>query len=158
MTYDLLIRNGRIVDGSGMPAFRGDVGVKDGKIAEIGKLSGPATRVVDAHGAVVAPGFIDIQVNGGGGVLFNDTPDVATIGRIGAAHRRFGTTGFLPTLISDTPDKLPLALAAAGAVLDYFDTHPTLHADLNARTKAFTARVNGFAAERGVPASAADRA
>ena len=44
MTYDLLIRNGRIVDGSGMSAFRGDVGVKDGKIAEIGKLSGAATR------------------------------------------------------------------------------------------------------------------
>src|SRR5215510_1051135 len=48
MTYDLLIRDGRIVDGSGMPAFRGDVGVKDGKIAEIGKLSGTADRIVDA--------------------------------------------------------------------------------------------------------------
>jgi len=59
MAYDLLIKNGRIVDGSGMPAFRGDVGVKDGKIAEIGKLSGSATRIVDAHGNVVAPGFID---------------------------------------------------------------------------------------------------
>ncbi len=59
MSYDLLIRNGRIVDGSGMPAFRGDVGVKDGKIAEIGKLSGSATRTIDAEGRVVAPGFID---------------------------------------------------------------------------------------------------
>jgi len=59
MTYDLLIRDGRIVDGSGMPAFRGDVAVRDGKVAEIGKLSGPATRVVDADGMVVAPGFID---------------------------------------------------------------------------------------------------
>ncbi|MEA2775789.1 MAG: N-acyl-D-amino-acid deacylase [Acetobacteraceae bacterium] len=59
MAYDLLIRNGRIVDGSGMPAFRGDVAVKDGKIVEIGKLSGPATRIVDADGMVVAPGFID---------------------------------------------------------------------------------------------------
>ncbi len=59
MAYDLLIRNGRIVDGSGMRAFRGDVGVKDGKIAEIGKLSGPAKRTIDADGRVVAPGFID---------------------------------------------------------------------------------------------------
>ncbi len=59
MAYDLLIRNGRIVDGSGMPAFRGDVGIKDGKIAEIGKLSGPAERTIDADGRVVAPGFID---------------------------------------------------------------------------------------------------
>ena len=59
MAYDLLIKNGRIVDGSGMPAFRGDVGVKDGKIADIGKLSGPAARTVDAEGRVVAPGFID---------------------------------------------------------------------------------------------------
>jgi N-acyl-D-aspartate/D-glutamate deacylase len=59
MAYDLLIRNGRIVDGSGMPAFRGDVAVEDGKIAEIGKLSGPAKRTIDAEGRVVAPGFID---------------------------------------------------------------------------------------------------
>src|SRR5882757_1312744 len=59
MAYDLLIKNGRIVAGSGMPAFRGDVGIKNGKIAEIGKLSGPAKRTIDAAGQVVAPGFVD---------------------------------------------------------------------------------------------------
>ena len=59
MTYDLLIRNGRIVDGSGMPAFRGDLAVKDGKIVEIGKITGAATRTVDADGLAVSPGFID---------------------------------------------------------------------------------------------------
>ena len=59
MAYDLLIKNGRIVDGSGGPSYRGDVAIKDGKIVEIGKLSGPAARTVDAAGRVVAPGFID---------------------------------------------------------------------------------------------------
>src|SRR5215469_7385429 len=59
MAYDLLIKNGLIVDGSGMPAFRGDVGVKNGKIVEIGKLSGSATRTIDADGRAVSPGFID---------------------------------------------------------------------------------------------------
>ena len=59
MAYDLLVKNGRIVDGSGMPAFVGDVAIRHGKIVEVGKLSGTATRTLDADGLVVAPGFID---------------------------------------------------------------------------------------------------
>jgi N-acyl-D-aspartate/D-glutamate deacylase len=59
MAYDLIIRNGRIVDGSGMPAFSGDVAVKDGKIAGIGKFNEAADRVIDADGLAVSPGFID---------------------------------------------------------------------------------------------------
>lgn len=55
----------------------------------------------DLERGYVVPGFIDTQVNGGGGVLFNDAPTVDTIRAIGRAHRAFGTTGFLPTLISD---------------------------------------------------------
>ena len=61
----------------------------------------------------LAPGFIDVQVNGGGDVLFNDTPTVEGIDAIAAAHRRFGTTGLLPTLISDTYDKIRTAMHAA---------------------------------------------
>src|SRR4029077_20891020 len=59
MAYDLLIKNGRVVDGSGTPGFHGDVGVRNGKIAEIGKLRGAATRTIDADGLVIAPGFLD---------------------------------------------------------------------------------------------------
>jgi N-acetylglucosamine-6-phosphate deacetylase len=66
---------------------------------------------------LLAPGFVDVQVNGGGGVLFNDQPDVAGIRAIGAAHRRFGTTGFMPTLITDRPDRMAAAIAAVGDAL-----------------------------------------
>jgi N-acyl-D-aspartate/D-glutamate deacylase len=59
MAYDLLIKNGRIIDGSGMPSYRGDVAVRRGKIAELGRLNGAAERVIDAGGKVIAPGFID---------------------------------------------------------------------------------------------------
>ncbi|WP_226467665.1 N-acetylglucosamine-6-phosphate deacetylase [Luteimonas panaciterrae] len=66
----------------------------------------------DLQGGTLLPGFIDAQVNGGGGVLFNNAPDVDAIRRIGAAHRRFGTTGFLPTLISDDLEVMRKAIAA----------------------------------------------
>jgi N-acyl-D-aspartate/D-glutamate deacylase len=59
MDYDLLIRGGRVVDGSGLPSYVADVGVKDGKISEIGRLKGSAARTIDAAGLAVAPGFID---------------------------------------------------------------------------------------------------
>lgn len=59
MAYDLLIKNGRVVDGSGMPAFSADIGIRNGKIVDIGKLKGDAKRTIDAKGQVVAPGFID---------------------------------------------------------------------------------------------------
>jgi N-acetylglucosamine-6-phosphate deacetylase len=66
----------------------------------------------------LVPGFIDTQVNGGGGVLFNDAPTVEGIAAIGAAHRRFGTTGFLPTLISDDLDVIRRAVAAVDQAIE----------------------------------------
>jgi len=61
--YDVLIRGGRIVDGTGNPAFFADVAIKDGKIAAIGKVSGTAEREVDAKGKIVCPGFIDVHTH-----------------------------------------------------------------------------------------------
>jgi N-acetylglucosamine-6-phosphate deacetylase len=76
------------------------------------------SEVVDLGGQLLLPGFIDVQVNGGGGVLFNDDPSPESIRAIGAAHRRFGTTGFLPTLISDDLDTIERAITAAQTCLD----------------------------------------
>ncbi|MET0308099.1 MAG: N-acetylglucosamine-6-phosphate deacetylase [Sphingomonas sp.] len=105
--------NGRILLAEG---FRDDVAVlvEDGRIAAIvpaGEVPADAVRH-DLAGRMLVPGFIDTQVNGGGGVLFNDSPTVEGIAAIGAAHRRFGTTGFLPTLISDDLSVIRRAVAA----------------------------------------------
>jgi N-acyl-D-aspartate/D-glutamate deacylase len=59
MSYDLLIKNGMVIDGSGLPRYRADVGVKDGKIAFIGRIAAPAKETIDAEGHVVTPGFVD---------------------------------------------------------------------------------------------------
>jgi N-acetylglucosamine-6-phosphate deacetylase len=69
-------------------------------------------------GTWIAPGFVDLQVNGGADVLFNDEPTAAGIAAIAAAHRKFGTTSLLPTLISDTPAKMKAALEAVDASAD----------------------------------------
>ncbi|CBA15359.1 N-acetylglucosamine-6-phosphate deacetylase [Xanthomonas albilineans] len=66
----------------------------------------------DLGGSSLLPGFIDLQVNGGGGVLFNNRTDVDALRRIGQAHRRYGTTGYLPTLISDDVEVMRAAIAA----------------------------------------------
>jgi N-acetylglucosamine-6-phosphate deacetylase len=87
----------------------------DGRITAIVPEADPRlarAAVHDLQGALLLPGFLDLQVNGGGGVLFNDEPTVAGIRAIGAAHRRHGTTGFLPTLISDDLSVVAEAIAA----------------------------------------------
>ncbi len=71
-----------------------------------------------AVGGLLAPGFIDLQVNGGGGVLFNATPTVEAIRAIGTAHRAYGTTGFLVTFITDSTEKMAAAVEATRQALD----------------------------------------
>ena len=105
----ILFENGTVVLGEGRVVDR--LLIERGRVADASTDAAGAERV-DLAGGWLLPGFIDTQVNGGGGVLFNDDPSVATIATIGAAHARFGTTGFLPTLISDTIDKIDRAMRA----------------------------------------------
>jgi len=77
-----------------------------------------AGQRVDLHGGWLVPGFIDLQVNGGGGVLFNNTPTVDGLRQIMHAHRQFGTTGMLPTLISDDVAVMEQAIAAVRTAIE----------------------------------------
>jgi N-acetylglucosamine-6-phosphate deacetylase len=92
-------------------------------------IDGPRIAAVVADGDVpasvprrpvqglLAPGFVDCQINGGGGILFNEQTSVAGIAAIAAAHRKFGTTDFLPTLITDARHKMAEALEAVEAAI-----------------------------------------
>jgi N-acetylglucosamine-6-phosphate deacetylase len=112
--------NGRLLTGEGLVSGR--TLLMSG--ARIEALVAPTDSrcadalAVDLEGQLLFPGFIDVQVNGGGGVLFNDDPNPESIRAIGAAHRRFGTTGFLPTLISDDLDTIGQAIDAVQSALD----------------------------------------
>jgi N-acetylglucosamine-6-phosphate deacetylase len=114
------LQNGRILSPEGL--IDGSVLLLSG--ARIEALVTPAdprcrnATAVDLGGDLLLPGFVDVQVNGGGGVLFNDDPSVETIRTIGAAHRRFGTTGFLPTLISDEIPMIERAIRSVQAAID----------------------------------------
>lgn len=106
--------NGRVLRDSGFVEGLA-VLVDNGRISAVVPRSDTRVDAAVAHdlrGQRLVPGFIDTQVNGGGGVLFNDSPTVECIRAIGRAHRRFGTTGFLPTLISDDLHVIEEALAA----------------------------------------------
>ena len=92
-----ILADGRFVEGLAVLIE----GERIAAVVEAGDARMNGARRHDLAGATLLPGFIDAQVNGGGGILFNDAPTLESIRAIGAAHRRYGNTGFLPTLISD---------------------------------------------------------
>ncbi len=114
MSDAFAITGARIFDGE---AWHEDAAllVRDGLVEAVVPRGGIAagTPLVET-GGILAPGFVDLQVNGGGGVMLNDHPDVASIETICRAHAPFGTTALLATLITDTPD-ITAAAVAAGA-------------------------------------------
>ena len=96
------IVNGQVFDGVSLITDK-TVLVEDGRIralVDAGQLPAAVADIYDLEGGILTPGFIDLQVNGGGGELFTATPTVDCLRRMGAAHRATGTTGFLPTLIT----------------------------------------------------------
>jgi N-acetylglucosamine-6-phosphate deacetylase len=113
--------NGRILTRHGLQQDHALL-VEDGVIVAVDRaenLERPSSdRVIDLAGQMLLPGFIDLQVNGGGGVLFNEQPSVEAIAAIGSAHRRFGTTGFLPTLITDDLSAIETAMQSAALAVE----------------------------------------
>ena len=69
--HDLVIRGGRIVDGTGAAAVNGDVAIRDGRLADVGGKAGPARREIDADGLLVTPGFVDIHTHYDGQVSWD---------------------------------------------------------------------------------------
>jgi len=115
-----VLHNGRIlagedfVDGLALVIEAGQIAaiVDERNIKDI-----KADTRIDLNGGWLVPGFIDVQVNGGGGVLFNNAPTVETLRQIMRGHRRFGTTGMLPTLISDDLEVMAQAIAAVRSAI-----------------------------------------
>jgi N-acetylglucosamine-6-phosphate deacetylase len=106
-----------VFDGTDMHRDAAVTVLADGTVGAVGPVAAgtPVQRL--PKGAWLAPGFIDLQVNGGGGVLFNDEPTPEGIAAIVRAHRRFGTTGLLPTLVTDTDATMHRARAAVAAAM-----------------------------------------
>jgi N-acetylglucosamine-6-phosphate deacetylase len=112
--------NGRIFTGESL-LHDHVVILEGGKIKAVLPECDMPAAVADKHdlqGLILAPGFIDLQVNGGGGVMFNAEPTVDTLRVMADAHRRFGTTGFLPTLVSDSFDVMRRGIAAVEQALE----------------------------------------
>src|SRR3954469_25161533 len=138
MTYDLLIKNGRVADGTGSPAFNADVGIRNGKIADIGKLKGGAKRVIDAKGLMVAPGFIDSHTHFDAQITWdplctwscyhgvttvitgNCSLGIAPV-RPGTAERVLGFLSYVEAIPMDTLKTIDISWETFGEYLDAID-------------------------------------
>lgn len=112
------IRGGPIFDGA--RCLEGHaLRLENGVVAALGPEAGVAAGgdEIDLDGDILSPGYVDLQVNGGGGVMFNDDPSPAALARMAEAHRSLGTAAFLPTLITDRPEITKAAIAAVEAAL-----------------------------------------
>ena len=111
--------NGQVLTPQGAVETPFRLTIIDGRIATMQTVAGPedGDELVDLEGGWLSPGLIDLQVNGGGGVLFNDDPTPEGLAAIGRAHLAHGVTGFMPTLVSATPDIIAQALDAVDAAI-----------------------------------------
>lgn len=110
MTETIYLRPDRIFDGQSLRT--GFVAVRDGKVSDLPDAI-PAGAEPQILSGTLTPGYLDLQVNGGGDALVNTTPTAAAMATIAAAHRRFGTVAVMPTVITDAPEVLDAAADAA---------------------------------------------
>jgi N-acyl-D-aspartate/D-glutamate deacylase len=99
--YDLKIVGGTIVDGSGQDRYTGDVGIKDGKIVDVGKCEGSATETIDANGAIVAPGFVDIHTHYDGQISWDEELAPSSIHGVTTCAMGSCGVGFAPVRPTD---------------------------------------------------------
>ncbi len=156
MSYDLLLRNGRVVDGSGMSAFWGDVGIAEGKIVEVGKLRGSAQRVIDVQGQVIAPGFIDNHCHFDAQALWDPLCTFACYHGATTVINGNCSLGMAPSRPDDhyavvsmlsRVEAIPLASIQAG-VQDTWETIPEYLALLDRRLGVNVGALIGFSAVR----------
>ncbi len=113
------IVNGTIFDGESLHEHKAVLieGEYVVALVDSGQVPADIDESYDLEGGMLIPGFIDLQVNGGGGVLFTAAPTVESLRTIGAAHRQYGTTGFLPTLITTRFDVMRTAVSAVAQAI-----------------------------------------
>ena len=114
-----VFRGGQIFDGAQLLADHALVVEADGVVLSLSRDADEAGRTVDLGGDILSPGYVDLQVNGGGGVMLNGAPRVETLARMAEAHRGLGATTILPTLITDRPE---VTEAAISAVIDAIES------------------------------------